>query len=111
MIKQKFSLSGVVLLIPVLASANGEDVLFTFGLSLVLALIYIVVLIFFKTPLITKILVLLIYLVSIVLVYQYIDDIPYNDNKVYINCIVGFLPSLVGVISLLMLNFFKKVKI
>ena len=108
MSKRKLPFLAIILLMPLLASAHGEDVLFTFGLSLVLALIYIVVLFFFKASFILKILAVFVYIVSIILVYRYIDDMPYNDNKVYINCVVGFVPSIVGIVSLLILKLLRK---
>jgi Zn-dependent protease with chaperone function len=98
----------ILILLPLMALAHGEDVLTTFFITIISIIIFIVVMSFIKLSFYKKLILSLVYFLSTVSIYYFTNDIPFNDNKNTINLSVALIPIMAVIITHFIIKRVKK---
>lgn len=82
----------IFVLAPAMALAHGEDVLVTIGIQIFSAIVFFILLLAIKFSYGAKIIMFIVYFLTVWLTFCFIDTIPYNDNRLKINLCVWLIP-------------------
>lgn len=84
-------------IIPLMAQAHGEEVLYTLFIDFMSVLIFLICLKFLKLSVRQKGLLALWFFSAFILTFIFISLMPYNENQQFINSVSAFIPSAVAI--------------
>jgi hypothetical protein len=107
MYRTKETLLIILLIIPAVALAHGEEVIYTFFIQIISIIICLITLSTIKLGTKIRSILLGIYFLSAIAVFGITNGMPYRDNMRLINLSVGFAPPLITGFTYLLLRLLK----
>lgn len=104
-IKQAFLC--ILLIMPAVAFAHGEEVIYTLFIQIISIIICLIILISVKVSSTSRAILLGIYLLSVIAVFYFINNLPFRHNMLLINLSVAFIPFIISILTYLILRLRK----
>jgi hypothetical protein len=105
----KFALLSILMILPLMAFADHEEVLITVFIQAISIIIFPIVLLAVKLKVRHKVILALVYIVITVLIWIITNQIPYRDNMTIINLLIALGPFAGVAIAYLFIARNKKV--
>ena len=97
--KLKLKLSTLILVTPLTAYADHEEVFSTLFLEFGLFIVFIMILVFIKIRIGGKLIIGAVYFLATYFTFKYVDNLSYQKNMALINTLVAVIPSTVFLVS------------
>jgi len=105
---KKIPFSIILILLPIMAFASGDDVLTSFYVIGASIIFFLVVLIALKLNNSGKSILVIVYFLTLLLIFYLTSDIPYRDNMNTINLCLGLIPIAMSLVAFLILRVINK---
>ncbi|HTD97865.1 MAG TPA: hypothetical protein VK668_01195 [Mucilaginibacter sp.] len=101
---KKEAFLAILLLIPVIVFAHGEEVLITFAIQVISIIIFLILLLVIKLTYLKKFILAVIYFLTVYLSFHFVNDIPFRENMSMINFTVAIVPLACASLAYLILK-------
>jgi len=105
---QKGILLLLFLLLPALAHAHGEEVLYTFFILLASVVIFFIIILVIKLTYTAKAVLVSSYLLATVVICGVVNTLPYRENADRINILVGVVPPLTALVAYFLYRWMRR---
>lgn len=106
-IKEK-SILTILFVIPMIVSAHGEEVIYSFFLQLIILTIFTAIIIALKINLKKKMMLTVMLLISTAATLFFTGKMPYNENIIKINLLIFLIPTITFILTFLSLKLKRK---
>jgi hypothetical protein len=94
-----------LLIIPAIALAHGEEVIYTFFIQIISIIICLIIIVALKGNNMLKSILLGVYFASVIAVFCIVNVVPFRDNMQAINLSVAFVPAIMAALTYFLLKF------
>jgi hypothetical protein len=88
----KKALLSILMALPLSTFAHGEEVIYILLVPVIATILILIAMMFVKLPKVTKGILVVTYIISVIIIFSLVSNLPYVENELLIKMLIVFVP-------------------